>query len=274
MSNAINEHAAHNSPALRPCPFCGSSASMRHGARYGHWVQCDKCGAGHPFAFGTEAEAIAAWNRRAPEADMADNDELEDAVRIMRAAQKEYFRTRAPSALSAAKKAEREVDEMLNPKPVRENDARQMKFDFTALITDAERETADLRAIHAAEMAERDVRRELSAPGNAAAMREALTEIADTAIYDFDDGLAIAYEMRRTARGALSAPARNCDVGTAKEQAIRKDDYCLRYSPLPTDDCDACPLRGYNRPNPEHMIGYSCDLAWAQLPYEAEGGRP
>lgn len=61
MSNG-HEHAG--SPALLPCPFCGSSASMRHGARYGHWVQCDKCGAGHPLAFDTEADAARAWNRR------------------------------------------------------------------------------------------------------------------------------------------------------------------------------------------------------------------
>jgi Lar family restriction alleviation protein len=58
--------------SLLPCPFCGASASMRHGSRFSHWVQCDKCGAGHPFAFDTEDGAAAAWNSRAPEADRAD----------------------------------------------------------------------------------------------------------------------------------------------------------------------------------------------------------
>ena len=100
-----------DSPALRPCPFCGSSASMRHGARHGHWVQCDKCGAGHPLAFDTEEGSVAAWNSRAKAG--RTSDELEDAVRIMRSAQKEYFRTRAPSALCAAKQAERAVDALL-----------------------------------------------------------------------------------------------------------------------------------------------------------------
>lgn len=39
---------------------------------------------------------------------------LEDAVRVMRAAQREYFRTRESSALNAAKQAERAVDALLD----------------------------------------------------------------------------------------------------------------------------------------------------------------
>lgn len=82
--------------------------------------------------------------------------------------------------------------------------------------------------------------------------------------------------MLRELKSALdSAPARNCDVGTAKEQAVRKAEYCLRYAPFEDSNCDACPLHNYNRAQPERMEGYSCDLAWGQLPYEAaqEGGK-
>lgn len=142
MSNDINEHTAQNSPALRPCPFCGSVASMRHGESYGHWPLCARCGATLPL-FHSEDDAANAWNRRAANAE-ANFGRLVEAVREMRAAQREYFRTRAPSALSAAKAAERVVDDMLNPKPVRDDDNRQMKFDFSAPITDAERD-ADIR---------------------------------------------------------------------------------------------------------------------------------
>lgn len=42
------------------------------------------------------------------------SDALEDAVRTMRTAQREYFRTRASSALIAAKQAERAVDALLD----------------------------------------------------------------------------------------------------------------------------------------------------------------
>lgn len=82
-------------------------------------------------------------------------------------------------------------------------------------------------------------------------------------------------EFVALAKAALAAPPRNCDVGTAKEQAVRKGEFCSRYAPFADSNCDACPLRNYNRPQPERMVGYSCDLAWAQMPYDAaqEGGR-
>jgi Lar family restriction alleviation protein len=46
--------------ALLPCPFCGGEAN-----RSKHFVFCTACHAESDW-FGTDAEALAAWNRRAP----------------------------------------------------------------------------------------------------------------------------------------------------------------------------------------------------------------
>lgn len=61
---------------------------------------------------------------------------------------------------------------------------------------------------------------------------------------------------------ALSAPPRNCDVGTADEQAERFRKFCkMDYI---SEDCpDDCPL--YNDHSTIH-----CPFAWAQMPYEKE----
>ena len=60
-------------------------------------------------------------------------------------------------------------------------------------------------------------------------------------------------------RAALSAPPRNCDVGTAEEQAQRIDAFCKSHG---TDKngyyrCEECPLLKIDR----------CELKWAQMPY-------
>lgn len=59
-------------------------------------------------------------------------------------------------------------------------------------------------------------------------------------------------------RNALSAnPLRNCDVGTAEEQSRRYDEFCDIH------DCRSdCPF----------FKADSCELSWAQMPYEAEEG--
>ena len=65
---------------------------------------------------------------------------------------------------------------------------------------------------------------------------------------------------------ALIAPPRNCDMGTAEEQAERYNAFCRKHF---TPDklggnCRECPLR--------NRRGWSCQLAWAQMPYAEEGG--
>ena len=97
-----------------------------------------------------------------------------------------------------------------------------------------------------------------SVVGNAAAMREALLE-ASIALSDATHHHMIeddAKECLSVVNAALSAPPRNCDVGTAEEQNNRFLKFCESL------DCERyCPL----------FKAESCELAWAQMPYE-EGG--
>ena len=56
---------------LKPCPFCGGKASLRHdhagfGASY---VQCEKCGLESikflkSFEYSSDEKAVEFWNRR------------------------------------------------------------------------------------------------------------------------------------------------------------------------------------------------------------------
>ena len=101
--------------------------------------------------------------------------------------------------------------------------------------------------------------------GNQMKMRDALRKI--TGLFrDIDlttdcpesEAYAIAAE-------ALSAPARQCDVGTAEEQAQRFHDFCVGNSSgingmcKPTCPCIVC----YDR--------CQCLAKWAQMPYAGEG---
>lgn len=92
---------------------------------------------------------------------------------------------------------------------------------------------------------------------NAAAMREALMEASialSSATHhhmtedDAKDCLAVI-------ETAISAPPRNCDVGTADEQAERFDRWCDRKN---FKDCWGIGCR-------------ECLIAWAQMPYEKGG---
>ena len=69
---------------LKPCPFCGGPAEVRHVLRCGQdaWTACcdesvdpDCCGSTDPTYF-KKSDAIAAWNRRAtpPPASVVERD--------------------------------------------------------------------------------------------------------------------------------------------------------------------------------------------------------
>ena len=93
---------------------------------------------------------------------------------------------------------------------------------------------------------------------NAAKMREACENIADyakAAACHTEDAHLLGYlnQIERWAEAALSAPPRNCDVGTAHEQEMRLEEFCDSH------ECNIdCPLSNYN----------CSQLSWAQMPYE------
>jgi hypothetical protein len=117
-------------------------------------------------------------------------------------------------------------------------------------------------------------------PCNAAAMRGALSKFLDLS----RRGLAFFTSYRYTeaendeieaafdeAKSALSAPARNCDVGTADEQMRRFDEFCMSHKTFTPEriiegkTCTACPCMGAHR----------CQVAWGQMlfaPAKENGG--
>lgn len=54
-----------SSEALKPCPFCGGSASL-HTQQGARWIRCQTCGAETADAVQNEGVAAFAWNRRTP----------------------------------------------------------------------------------------------------------------------------------------------------------------------------------------------------------------
>lgn len=67
---------------LKACPFCGSMSSIKHGVGE-YWVYCPDCTASGRMT-STPASAMAAWNRRATEAQVeALRKALEEARRIV-----------------------------------------------------------------------------------------------------------------------------------------------------------------------------------------------
>lgn len=93
--------------------------------------------------------------------------------------------------------------------------------------------------------------------GNVAEMREALKKamrvlhcsiVAE--ILNGED----AHEALNAVTTALSAPARNCDVGTVEEQSERYHALC------DSNKCTSCPCK--------FTVRTYCALIWAHMPYE------
>ena len=123
--------------------------------------------------------------------------------------------------------------------------------------------------IEAAHNREREATREKSsAVGNASKMREALEKVlrvlhcaivADILKGDDVNG---AYNE---VIAALSAPPRNCDVGTAEEQEKRFNSFCKTHLSGTRSICSAqCPCVGCRSM-------FHCLTKWEQMPYD-EGG--
>ena len=95
---------------------------------------------------------------------------------------------------------------------------------------------------------------------NAAAMREALEAaipIMRACLFDYYNTTGV-NKVVGEMKAALSAPPRNCDVGTAEEQSDRFEAFCLRHK-----NCSSCPCK--------YTEKTSCSINWALMPYE-EGG--
>ena len=100
---------------------------------------------------------------------------------------------------------------------------------------------------------------------NIKAMREAfanISEYAKAAACHTEESHLLGYlnQIERWAESALSAPPRNCDVGTAEEQFKRFNMFCFPIK------CRECKL--YTE---EDL--YDCIFRWLQLPYEKGGAK-
>ena len=105
-----------------------------------------------------------------------------------------------------------------------------------------------------------------SAVGDCAKLREALVSIkagilkrrSENVWYITDS------DILEKIDAALTAPPRNCDVGTAEEQYARYEDFCCKHYKwnCSSGTCLQCP---FSEP--------TCKFSWAQLPYESEAGK-
>ena len=96
-------------------------------------------------------------------------------------------------------------------------------------------------------------------------MREACANIAEyakSAQCHTEDAHVLGYlrQMENWAQAALAIPRRQCDVGTAEEQAERFKRFCGQFA------CPECTLTG------KSGRMFLCYAQWAQMPYAAQEG--
>ena len=100
--------------------------------------------------------------------------------------------------------------------------------------------------------------------GNVKAMLDALNELKDTIDEWRTNGEMEHWQYSKLfdiTDAALAKPPRNCDVGTAEEQAKRYEELCDSHTCGSICSGSCCPL-----------YDYDCSpFAWAQMPYEARG---
>lgn len=72
-------------------------------------------------------------------------------------------------------------------------------------------------------------------------------------------GIKEMHHIVNTLTKLISTPLRNCDVGTAKEQDERFEDYCNTHNLLHFG-CEGCPIKPQKH--------FRCFPIWAQMPYK------
>lgn len=92
-------------------------------------------------------------------------------------------------------------------------------------------------------------------------LREALTKILNLTNSLDEDCAVDPVEIRDIANAALAEPVKNCDIGTAEEQAKRFAEYC---------ESEVC-KRKRCKSLAKALCIERCALEWAQMPY-TEGG--
>lgn len=102
-----------------------------------------------------------------------------------------------------------------------------------------------------------------STVGDAAKLREALKTVKRY----FDGYTVNILELRRKVDAALAAPPRNCEVGTAEEQARRFNDYCHKQG----NSCSVGRSKGACLMFKGHKV--DCAIVWSRSPYEKGGAK-